>query len=99
MPGLIEKFEVFLCFTIKKPEVLHLHCAGALPFDGIFDNSDGGSVVNVNWCQGLWVSKFCKSETEDLGFLCIEKEGTQLGFGGGCGGKFEYCTCDVDGAV
>jgi hypothetical protein len=92
------KFEVFLCFTIKKPEVSHLHCVGALAFDGIVDNFDSGSVVDVNRCWWLWVSKFCKSEMEDLGFLCIEKEGTQFLFGSGCGDKFEYCTCDVDGA-
>jgi hypothetical protein len=45
------------------------------------------------------VSKFGKSETEDLGFLCIEKEGTQLGFGCGCSDKFEYRTRDVDGTI
>ncbi len=45
------------------------------------------------------MSKFGKSETEDLGFLCIEKEGTQFGFGGRCGDEFEYCPHDVDGAV
>jgi hypothetical protein len=93
------KFEVFLCFSIKKPEVLHFHCKGALVFDGIVDNANGGSVFDVNWCLWLWMSKFCKSETEDLGFLRIEKEGTQFGFGGRCGNKFEYCTCDVDGTV
>ncbi len=40
-----------------------------------------------------------KSEMEDLGFLCIEKEGTQFGLGGRCGNKFEYCTLDVYGAI
>ncbi len=45
------------------------------------------------------MSEFGKSEMEDLGFLCIEKEGTQFGFSGGCQDKFEYCTCDVDGAI
>ncbi len=99
LPGLIVKFEVFLHFAVKKPKVLHLHCAGALAFDGIVDNANGGSVVYVNWRWWLRVSKFGESETEDLGFLCIEEEGTQFGFGGGCSNKFEYCTCDVDGAV
>ncbi len=47
----------------------------------------------------MWASEFGKSEMEDLGFLCIEKQGTQFGFGGGCGDKFEYRTRDVDGAV
>ncbi len=97
--GLIVKFEVLLHLAIKKPEVLHFHCTGALAFDGIVDNADGGSVVYVNPHRLLWVSEFGKSETEDLGFLCIEKEGTQFGFGGGCGNKFEYCTRDVDGAI
>ncbi len=92
LPGLIVKFDVLLSFAVKKPEVLHLHCAGALAFDGNVDNANGGSVVYVNWRWWLWVSEFGKSETEDLGFLCIEKEGTQFGFGGRCGNKFEYCT-------
>ncbi len=99
LPGLIVKLEVFLRFAVKKPEVLHLHCAGALAFDGIVDNADNGSVVYVNWCWWLWVSEFSKSETEDFGFLCIEKEGTQFGFGGRFGNKFEHRTPDVDGAI
>jgi hypothetical protein len=45
LPGLTVKFEVLLSFAIKKPEVLHLYCGGALAFDGIVDNADGGSVV------------------------------------------------------
>ncbi len=96
---LIVKFEVFLHFAVKKPEVLHLHCAGALAFDGIVDNTNVGSVVNVNQRWWLWVSEFGKSETEDLDFLRIEKEGTKFGFCGGRGDKFEYHTRDVDGSV
>ncbi len=99
LPGLIVKFEVFLRFAVENPEVSHLHCAGALVFVGIVDNANGGSVLYVDRRWWLWVSKFGKSETEDLGFLCIEKEGTQFGFGGGHGNKFEYHTHDVDGAV
>jgi hypothetical protein len=96
---LVVKFEVLLHFTVKKPEVPYLHCLGALPFDGIVDNADGGSVVDVNQCRRLWVSEFGKSETEDLGFLSVEKEGTQFGFGRRYSNKFEYCACDVNGAV
>jgi hypothetical protein len=99
LPWLIVKFEVLLCFAVKKPEVLHLHCAGALAFDGIVHNADGGSVVYVNRHWWLWVSEFSKSEMEDLGFLCIENKGTQFGFGGRCSNKFEYCTRNLDGAV
>ncbi len=99
LPELIVKLKVFLRFAIKKPEVLHLHCAGVLAFDGIVDNANGGNVIYVNWRWWLWVFEFGKSESEDFGFLCIEKEGTQFGFGGGCGNKFEYCTHDVDGNV
>ncbi len=47
----------------------------------------------------MWVSKFCKVETQDLSFLSIEEEGTQFGFGCRCSNKFEYCACDVDGAI
>ncbi len=68
-------------------------------FDGIVDNANGGSVVYVNRRWWLWVSEFGKSETEDLGFLYIEKEGTNFGFSGRCGDKFEYCTRDVDSAI
>ncbi len=96
---LIVKFDLFLRFADEKPEVSHLHCAGALAFDGIVDNANGGIVVYVDWRWWLWVSKYGKSETEDLGFLCIEREGTRFGFGGGRGNKFEYCTHDVDGTV
>ncbi len=99
MPGLVVKFEVLLHFTVKKPEVPHLHCSGALPFDGTVDNANGGSVVDVNRHRWLWVSEFGKSETEDLGFLSVEKEGTQFGFGHRCSNEFEYCACDVDGTL
>ncbi len=99
LPGLVVKFEVLLYFTIKKPEVPHLHCLGALLFDGIVDNANGGSVVDVDRRRWLWVSKFGKSETEDLGFLSIEKVGTQFGFGRRCSNKFEYCACAVDGTI
>jgi hypothetical protein len=72
---------------------------GALAFDGIVDNADGRSVVNVNRCWWFWVSEFGKSETEVFGLLCIEEEGTQFGSGGGSGNEFEYNTCYVDGIV
>ncbi len=99
LSGLIVKFEVLLSFPIKQPEVQHIHGAEALAFDGIVDNANGGSVVDVNRCRWLWVSKFGKSVTEDFGLLCIKEGGTQFGFGGGSSDKFEYSTCDVDGAV
>ncbi len=51
LSGLMIKFDVFLHFTVKKPVVLHLHCAGALAFDGTVDNANGGSVVYMDWCQ------------------------------------------------
>ncbi len=99
LSGLIVKREVLLSFPIKQPEVPHFHGTGALAFDCIFDDADGGSVVNVNRCRWLWVSKFGKSEMEDFGLLCVEEEGTQFGFGGKSSDKFEYNTCDVNGAV
>ncbi len=99
LPGLIVKFKVLLRFAIEKLEVLHFYCTGALASDGIVNIADGGSVVYVNQRWWLWVSDFGKSEMEDLGFLCIEKEGAQFGFGSGCSDKFEYHTHDVDGAV
>ncbi len=47
LPGLVEKFEVFPSITIEKPEVTHFHSAGALLFDGVVDDTNGGSVVNM----------------------------------------------------
>ncbi len=48
LSGLIKKIEVFLCFSVKKPEVTHLHGSGALAFDCVNDDADCGGVVYVN---------------------------------------------------
>ncbi len=50
LTGLIIKFEVFLCFAIQQPEVLHLHCTGTLAFDRVIDDANGGGVVDVYVC-------------------------------------------------
>ena len=48
LSGLIIKFEVFLCVSIKMTEVTHLHGSGALAFDCVIDDVDRGGVVYVN---------------------------------------------------
>jgi hypothetical protein len=76
LTGLIIKFEVFLCFTIQQPEVLHLHCTGTLAFDCVIDDANGSGGVDVNGCRWLWMAKFKEGELQDLGFLSIEEECT-----------------------
>ncbi len=79
-PGFLDradnKFEVFLCFAIQQPEVLHLHCMGTLAFDCVIDNANGSGVVDVNGCWWLWMAEFQEGKSQDLGFLCIEEECT-----------------------
>ncbi len=73
---LIRKFEIFLCFAIQQPEVLHLHCMGTLVFDCVIDNANSSAVVYVNGCWWLWMAKFKECKSKDLGFLSIEEECT-----------------------
>ncbi len=84
LSGLIMKFEILLSFPDQKPEVTHFHGVGALTFDGVIDNANGSSVVNVYWCWWLWLTKFVQGKPNDFGFLGIEEEGSQFGFSGGC---------------
>ena len=84
LSGLIMKFEILLSFPVQQQEVTHFHGAGALAFDGVIDNANGSSVVNVNWCWRLWMPKLVQGKTKDFGFLGIEEEGSQFGFSGGC---------------
>jgi hypothetical protein len=76
LTGLIIKFEVFLCFAIQQPEVLHLHCMGALAFDCVIDDANNSGVVDVDGCWWLWMTKFKEGNSQDLGFLRIEEECT-----------------------
>ncbi len=89
----------YVSHVVFRGIITQVFLSGALVFDVIVDNANGGSVVYLNWRWWLGVSKFGKSEMDDLGFLCIEKEGTQFGVGGRCGDEFEYHTHDVDGTV
>ncbi len=76
LTGLITQFEIFLCFAIQQPEVLHLHCTGTLAFDCVIEDANGRGVVNVNGCLLLWMAKFKEGKLQDLGFLSIEEECT-----------------------
>ena len=76
LTGLIIKFEVFLCFAIQQPEVLHINCTGSLVFDCVIDNANGSGVVNVNGCRWLWMAEFREGKPQDLGLLSIEEECT-----------------------
>jgi len=70
-----------------------------LAFDGVVDNADCSCIVNVNGNWWLWVAKFFKDNSQDLGFLCIKEESTQFSFSGRCSNQLENRACDVDGTV
>ena len=58
LAGLIIKFEVFLSFTVKEPEVSHFHCTGSLSFDGVINNTNSSGVVDMYGCWWLGMPKF-----------------------------------------
>jgi hypothetical protein len=58
LAGLIMKFKVLLSFTVKEPEVSHLHCTGSLSFDGVVNNTNSSGVVNMDGCWRLGMPKF-----------------------------------------
>jgi len=80
---------VFVGDLVDDPEVSHFHGPGALAFDSAVGNADGCGIVAVDGGWRLRMSHFFQDEADDFGFLCIEKQGTQFGFGGGGGNKFE----------
>ena len=55
---LIIKFEISLGFAIQEPEIAHLHGTGALAFDGVVDDADGGGVVDVYRSRRLRMAQF-----------------------------------------
>ena len=52
---------------------MHFHSAGALAFDGVVDNADGGGVVNMYGRWGLGMSQLFQRQSEDFCFLCIQE--------------------------
>ncbi len=68
-------------------------------FDGVVDNADCHSVIDVNGSWWLGMSEFFEAYLHDFGLLCIEKEGTKFGFCCGGSDKLEDCAGDVDSAV
>jgi hypothetical protein len=55
---------------------MHLHGMGMLTFDSVIDDANCSSVVNMNWCWRLWMSKSVQGKAKDFGFLGIEEEGS-----------------------
>ena len=78
---LIEEAEHTLGFLIQQPKISHFHGAGFLPLDSVVDNPNGSGVVNVYWGWWLGVPEFLEGEADDLGFLCVEEQGTKLSLG------------------
>jgi hypothetical protein len=78
LSGLIIKFDVFLHFTIKEPKILLFHGVGALPFDGLVDNANCGSVFDIYRVWWLWMSKFSKSKAKTLACWAFWKRVSNL---------------------
>ncbi len=47
---------LILCNLVTNPKIMHLHRTGALAFDRIIRNSNGGGIVAMDGGLGLWVS-------------------------------------------
>jgi hypothetical protein len=88
-----------LDFAVKLPEVLHFHCWGSLAFDGVVDDADCGSIINVNGSRRLGMSEFFEAYPHDFGLLCIEKEGTVFGFRCRGSDELEDHVGDVDSTI
>jgi hypothetical protein len=41
---------------ITDPKISHFHQTRLLPFDSVVCNADGGGVVAMDQCFGLWVA-------------------------------------------
>ena len=68
-------------------------------FDGVVDDANCGSIIDVNRSRQLGMSEFFKAYPHDFGLLCIEKEGTEFGFHCEGSNELEDCAADVDSAV
>ena len=88
-----------LCFLTQQPKISHVHRPRALAFDGVVDDPDGGGVVAMDGDGGLGMPHLLKGEFHYFCFHCVEEEGAQLCFRGGCGDAFEDGGEGEDGAV
>jgi hypothetical protein len=70
-----------------------------LAFDRVIHNADSCCIIDVNGKGWLGVAKFFEDKSYDLGFLCIEEEGTKFSFSGRCSNQLENCAGNMDGAI
>ena len=74
--------ELSLFDLVNDPEVAHVHCAGALFFDGVVGDAGGCCIVDVYGRRWLRVSHFVKGKAHDFALFRVEKERRQFRFGG-----------------
>ncbi len=70
-----------------------------LAFDGVVNNANCGSIIDVNGSRRLEMSEFFEAYPHDFGLFCIEKEGTKFGFRCRGSNELEDYAGDVDSAV
>ena len=85
--------QYFLSFLAEKPEISHFYCARPLAFNRVVHNACSGSIVHMDGGWRLWVSHF--GETNDFGFLSVEKQRTECCIHGGYFDKFQDSTSNI----
>lgn len=75
--------------AVADPVVAHVNCTGTLLPDGVVGDADGGGVVGLYGCGGLWVAHFFKDCADDGSFFHVDEESTDFGFGSSGGDVFE----------
>ena len=66
---------------VADPVETHVDCFGALLFDGAICKSDDGRVVNLHGRGRLGLAEFAEQCADGDGFLSIDIDGTNFGFG------------------
>ena len=70
-----------------------------LAFDCVIGNANGGAVVTMDGCGGLWMAHFLKGYPQYFSVLGIEEECTKFRLSGRSCNKFEYGAYSVYGPI
>jgi hypothetical protein len=90
---------LFVCNLVDDPKVAHFHCAGALLLDSAVGNAHLHGIVAVDRGQWLGMAHLVEDELDDFGFLNVQEDGAEFGFGGRCSYQLEDSAERVNGAI
>ena len=92
-------FELALANAIANPLEAHTNGLGLFMFHGISGDAAFRFVVGCHWGCRLGMPHFFKGNAQSTGFLAVEKERAEFGFGG-AGKNFAHDVAkDLDGTV